>query len=247
MPALPTGMHSAFETAFEALVDLERGSLLALDAKLVDGVDEHDRMRVGELAYQRQRLVEVALQRDHARTVYERLGHLALCDLALRDDHRTGDARARRVCGGARRSVARGGTDHGLCAVAHGRGDRARHPAVLERAGRVGALELQAHCRAHHLREHRRAQQRRRALLQADKRVAELERQPLAIALDQRHVSARRRYALHRRDLDARLAHTNSSSITRIVLGAERTKSNSVETLDRDPQSRLEHGMGDHH
>ncbi len=125
--------------------------------------------------------------------------------------------------------------------------DRAGHPAILERAGRVGALELQAHGRADHLREHRRAQQRRRALLQADQRVARSERQALAIALDQRHVGSRRGYALHPRDLDARLVHTNSSSITRIVLGAERTKSNSPSRSTATRRSRLEHGMRDHH
>ena len=183
---------------------LEGRRLLAFDAELVDRVDEHDRMRVGELAHERQRLVEVALERDHARAVHERLGHLALRDLALGDDHRAGDARARRVGRRARRRVARRGADHRLGAVAHGRRDRAGHAAVLERAGRVGALELQAHGRAHHLREHRRAQQRRRALLQADERVARLERQALAVALDQRHVDARERRAFDPRQLARR-------------------------------------------
>ncbi len=199
LPALPTGMHSASSSAVEGLVDLERGRLLAFDAELVDRVDEHDRVGVGQLAHERERLVEVALERDHARAVHQRLRHLALRDLALGHDHRAGDARARRVRGGARGGVAGRGADHRLGAFAHGGRDRAGHAAVLERAGRVGALELQAHGRADHLREHRRAQQRRRALLQADERVAGRERQALAVALDQRHVRARERRAFDRR------------------------------------------------
>ena len=85
--------------------------------------------------------------------------------------------------------------------------------------------------RADHLREHGRAQQRRGALLQADQRIAGRERQALAIALDQRHVSARRRYALHRwqRHL-ATLARRSSRTPLRSrgsCAGGERTKSNS--------------------
>jgi hypothetical protein len=43
-----------------------------------------------ELAHERERLVEVAAQRDHARAVHQRLGELAGGDLALRHDHRAG-------------------------------------------------------------------------------------------------------------------------------------------------------------
>src|SRR5213596_2322448 len=52
------------EVSFQVLVQLERSRLLPFDAELVDRVDEHDRMRVGELAHQLKRLVEVPRQRD---------------------------------------------------------------------------------------------------------------------------------------------------------------------------------------
>ena len=56
------------EVAFEVLVDLEGGRLLAFDAELVDGVDERDRVRVGQLAHERERVVEVAVRaRSRAR------------------------------------------------------------------------------------------------------------------------------------------------------------------------------------
>ena len=222
LPALPTGMQSASSSTLERLEDLEGGRLLPFDTVLVDRVDEHDRVRVGELAHELERLVEVARQRDHARAVHQRLGHLALGDPALGHDHGAGDARACGVGGRARGRVAGGGADHRLGAFSHRRRDRAGHAAVLEGAGGVGALELQAHVGAEHLREHRRAQERRRTLLQAHERVAGLERQPLAKAFDQRHMRAGVVKALYSRQF----AHRNSSSMTRIGRGGERTKSN---------------------
>ena len=112
------------------------------------------------------------------------------------------------VGGGARRGVARRGADDGLGAVAQRGRDRAGHPAVLERAGRVRALDLQPHVGAHALGEPRRGHERRRALEQGDDGVVRPERQPVAVALD---------------DPDA--AQVNSSSITRIARGGERMKS----------------------
>src|SRR5439155_27069713 len=47
------------EASFKRLVDLERSRLLAFDTKLVDRVDEHDRVRARELAYELERTVEV--------------------------------------------------------------------------------------------------------------------------------------------------------------------------------------------
>ncbi len=154
LPALPTGMQSASQPPSSAsriskaavFWPSMRNSLTELTSTIG--------CVVGQLAHERQRLVEVARQRDHAGAVHERLGHLALRDLALGHDHRAGDARARRVGGRARGRVAGRGADHRLGAFAHRRRDRAGHAAVLERARRVGALELQAHRRADHLREH---------------------------------------------------------------------------------------------
>ena len=167
----------------ELLDDLERRGLLALEAVLVDGVDERDRLAVGERAHERQRLVEVAAQGDHARAVHERLGELALGDLALRHDHRAGQAAARGVGGGARGGVAGRGADDGLGALAHGGADGARHAAILERAGRVEALELQPHLGLHELGEVRRVDERGAALAERDDGIVGGEGQALAVAL----------------------------------------------------------------
>ena len=80
-----------------------------------------------------------------ARAVHQRLRELAGRDLALRDDHGAAQPGARRVRGGRRGRVAGRGADHGLRPLAHGRRDRTGHPAILERARRVRALELQPH------------------------------------------------------------------------------------------------------
>ena len=184
MPALPTGMHSA-SISPELVEDLERRGLLALQPERVDRVHERDRAPLRELAHELERLVEVAAQRDHARAVHQRLGELARGDLALGDDHDAGQPPARGVGGGARGGVAGRGADERLGALAHGRGDRAGHPAVLERAGRVGALDLQPHLRAGALGQPLGEHVRRRALAERDDRVLGRERQALAIALDQ--------------------------------------------------------------
>ena len=60
------------------------------------------------------------------------------------------------------------------------------HAAVLEAAGRVRALELEIGLGADPLGEPRRVDQRRRALVQGHDRIAGLERQVVAVALDQR-------------------------------------------------------------
>ncbi len=88
LPALPTGMQSASGRAAEVLDDLERRRLLTLEPEGVDRVDERDRVLVAELAHERERLVEVAAQRDDARAVHERLGELARRDAPVGHDHR---------------------------------------------------------------------------------------------------------------------------------------------------------------
>src|SRR3954469_17701087 len=127
----------------ERVQQLEGRGLLAFDAERVDRVDQRDGMALGELAHELERLVEVAAQRDDARPVHQRLGQLAGGDLALGDDHRALQPRPRGVGGERGRRVAGGGADHGLRALAHRVGHRARHPAVLERPGGIGALELE--------------------------------------------------------------------------------------------------------
>ena len=216
----------------ELLGDLEGGRLLALDPVRVDRVDELDRMAVGERPDDLERLVEVAAQGDHPRTVHQRLGELADRDPPLGHDHRAAQPGAGGVGGRARRRVPGRGADHRLCARPLRPRHREGHPAVLEARGRVRALELQQHARADALGDHRRLHERRRALVQADDRIAGLERQPVAIPLDEglgAHQSAVRSPQTATGPLptaDCRLrTHTNSSSITRIARGAARRKS----------------------
>ena len=185
LPALPTGIASAAGRLAQLVDHLERGGLLALDPVRVDRVDELDRVLLRELADERERVVEVAADRDHPRAVHQRLGELADRDLALGHDHGAAHPGPRGVGGGARRRVAGRGADHGLGAAARGARDGDGHAAVLERAGRVRALELQEDPRADALGDDGRLDQRRRALVQGHDGVALLEREVLAVALDQ--------------------------------------------------------------
>ena len=59
----------------------------------------------GEFANEPQSLVKVATQPDYAGAVHNGLGELAAGDLAVRDDHRAGDASAGGIGGGAGSSV----------------------------------------------------------------------------------------------------------------------------------------------
>ena len=208
VPRVADGDAERVEAVAELVDDLERGGLLALEPERVDGVDERDRMARGQLAHERERLVEVAAQRDHARAVHQRLGQLAGGDLAVGHDHGARQAGARGVGGGAGRRVAGRGADHRLGAVAHGGRDRAGHAPVLERAGRVRALELEPHLGADPLGDALGEHQRGRALEQRHDGILRRERQPVAEALDQPDP-----------------AQMNSSSMTRIARGAERMKS----------------------
>ena len=88
MPALPTGIASASRRLAELVEQLEGSRLLAFDPVGVDRVDQLDRVALGQLADDPQRVVEVALQGDHPGPVHQRLRQLADRDLALRHDHR---------------------------------------------------------------------------------------------------------------------------------------------------------------
>ena len=207
-PALPTGIASASGGPPELLADLEGGRLLPLDPIRVDGVDQLDRVALGQLADDPERVVEVAADRDHARAVHQRLGELADRDLALGDDHGPAQSGPGRVGGGACGRVAGRRADHGLGAVLDGARDGNGHPAVLERAGRVGALDLQIHPGADALRDQRSGKQGRAALVERDDRVVLADRQVLAVFLDQ-------------------AAHEYSFSITLIARGGAPRKSSS--------------------
>ena len=88
------------------------------------------------------------------------------------------------VRGGAGAGVAGRGADDRLGALLDGLADRHRHAAVLERAGRVGALDLEVDLAAGALGQPRRRHQRRAALAQGDDRRGLGDRQPVAVLLD---------------------------------------------------------------
>ena len=166
--------------------DLERRGLLALDADRVDGVDQRDRREVGDdLAGHLQAVVEVAVDLNDLGAVHDSLRQLAHRDLALRDQHRAGDAGAGGVRRGRRRGVAGRRAQHRLLTAGHRVGDGHRHAAVLERAGRVEALDLQMHRAADLFGQPRRRNQRRAALEQGDRRPVVADRQPVPVRLDQ--------------------------------------------------------------
>ena len=159
--------------------DLERGGLLPLDPVLVDAVDQADRVVDRQLAGQREAVVEVALDLQQLGAVHQRLGQLAGGDLPLWDQDGADQAGAGGVRGGAGAGVAGGGADDRLGALLDGLGDGHRHPAVLERPGRVGALDLEPDVAAGALGQLRRVHERRPSLVERDKR---LDRQALAVA-----------------------------------------------------------------
>ena len=129
----------------ETVDDLEGRRLLALEADRVDRVDQRDRVAVGERAGELEAVVEVAAHLDHLGAVDQRLGHLGGADLAVGDEHDRGDPGLGGVGGHRGARVARGGADDRLGTLVDGHRDGRGHAAVLERAGRVLALDLQPH------------------------------------------------------------------------------------------------------
>ena len=117
----------------------------------------------GQLPGQLQAVVEVAVHLQQLGPVHQRLGQLADGDLAAGHQHRAGEPGPGRVGGGARAGVAGRRADHRLGAGAGGHADRHRHAPVLERPGRVGALDLEVDLAAGPGGQHRRGQQRRTA------------------------------------------------------------------------------------
>ena len=93
LPALPTGRQCTSGARSERVDDLEGRGLLALDPVGVDRVDQRHRELVGQAAGQPQAVVEVALDLQQPGAVHQRLGQLAGGDLAVRHQHRAGDAR----------------------------------------------------------------------------------------------------------------------------------------------------------
>ena len=112
------------------------------------------------------------------------------------------------------------------------RADGAGHAAVLERAGRVRALELQPDLGADALGECGAGTSGVEPSPSVTTGSSARERQAVAVALDQARAHA---------------VTTNCSSITRIARGGERRKSSARDLLDGGEEARLEHRVDDHH
>ena len=129
-------------------------------------------------------VVEVAAHHDHLGAVQDRLRHLAGGDLALGHQHQRLEAGLRGVRRHRGRGVAGRGADHGLGAVVLGDRDRGGHAAVLERAGRVVALDLEPDLGAGQPGEPLGVHQRGAALAQRDRDGALGDLQQVAVLLD---------------------------------------------------------------
>ena len=193
----------------ERVDDLERCGLLTLQAHRVDRVDQRDGVLVGQGARQLQALVEAAAHLDDLGAVHDGLRHLAGGDLAVRDEHDRGESALGRVGGHGGRGVAGRGAHDGLRALAERDRHRGGHAAVLERAGRVAALDLEEHVTADDARQPGRVHERRAALPQRDDGSLRGDREPLAVLLD---------------DASPQMCHQNPPS-TRITDDTSRTMS----------------------
>ncbi len=175
----------------ELLHDLEGSGLLPLDAEGVDGVDDGHRGLFGNLLHQAHAVVEVAAQLDGDRAVHHGLGQLAHGDLALGNEHEGSDAGARRI--GRRRGggVAGGGADHRLAPLIHRLGHRHGHATVLEGASGVEplVLDVDVHLLAQLAWDVVEADERRVALAQADDAGVVVDRQAVAVLVDESGVA----------------------------------------------------------
>ena len=148
-PALPTGMARMSGARPSSSQTSKAPVCWPVEAERVDRVDEGHGVVVllGERPHDGQRLVEVAVDGHDPRPGHQRLEELALGDLPARqhddDLHPGRRAVGRRGRGG----VPRRGAHDRAGARLERLGDGKDHPAVLERAGRVHALELEVEVR----------------------------------------------------------------------------------------------------
>ena len=230
LPALPTGSTcTSGASPRKSTISKARG-LLALEPHRVHRVHQRDRVVVGQPAGEPQAVVEVAADHDHLGAVHDRLGELAGRDLALRHQHQRLDPGPGGVRRHRRGGVAGRGADHRLGALADGDGERDGHAAVLERAGRVVALDLEPDlARRCSSESHAAVDQRGAALAQGDRRgaVGDVAARSRYSSITPRHWCAPARWWLIR-----------ASPSTRITEDTSRTKSMAAQVPRRSRPAR---------
>jgi len=132
-------------------------------------------------------------------TVDHRLGQLAECYLAFRDQHERGDAGTRRIGCGRGRGVAGRGTDNGAAALFHCTGHGHGHATVLERTRRIKALvlDIQLDIPAGFARYIVQAYQRRIAFTETDHTRIRSDRQPVAVMFNQACITGCSRHTVN--------------------------------------------------
>ena len=128
----------------ELIEHLDDDGFLAFDAEGVDGVEEVDAEAIGEGADEGEDLIEVGFDLEGAGAVFEGLGEFAEADVAVGEEDDGFESGGGGVGGHGGGGVAGGDAGDAAEAEAAGLGGAAGHAIVLEGAGGVEALVLEA-------------------------------------------------------------------------------------------------------
>ncbi len=128
----------------ELIEQFDDDGFLAFDAEGVDGVEEVDAEAIGEGADEGEDLIEVGFDLEGACAVFEGLGEFAEADVAVGEEDDGFETGGGGVGGHGGGGVAGGDAGDAAEAEAPGLGGAAGHAVVLEGAGGVEALVLEA-------------------------------------------------------------------------------------------------------
>ncbi|MBA7649090.1 hypothetical protein ES703_56884 [subsurface metagenome] len=136
----------------------------------VDGVDNFHRKGSDEIANNLQRLIEIALNRDHLGSTRRDMRQLPQGNLSLRQEHNAAQTGPGSIGGSGSSRVSRRGAYYRPGALFHGLRYCQGHTAILERTGGVAPLDLEINLSANLLRQRGRREQRRVSLPQGNNR-----------------------------------------------------------------------------
>ena len=129
--------------AAQKIADFKSAGFLPFQPIRIQRIEQRNRVFVGKFQDDAQRVVEVALDRQNLRALNQSLRQLSQGDGVLRQQHDAADSRDRAIRRRRRGGVAGARANRDARAVFGGFGNRHRHAAIFETAGRVGALEFQ--------------------------------------------------------------------------------------------------------